>query len=177
MRNTLEPCSAMWIMTTRTWLAKRTAHSRVSVHVRCVEGVLGLGGNVVIGVVRCHHADVIPSTDFFPSWFCRETSSRVVFILFWDLLTRQMLGDLFLKLTGVICLIKQDLIWWNRNPKWNLSIAVSMSFSNKVMLKDWNYRTPTTDILNPEENNLDCKENCLWRKECFEILRYGICMN
>ena len=39
------------IMTTRTWLInKRTAHSRVSVHVRCV-GVLGLGGNVVIGVV------------------------------------------------------------------------------------------------------------------------------
>ena len=30
---------------------KRTAHSRVSVHVRCVEGVLGLGGHVVIGVV------------------------------------------------------------------------------------------------------------------------------
>ena len=30
---------------------KRTAHSRVSVHVRCVEGVLGFGGHVVIGVV------------------------------------------------------------------------------------------------------------------------------
>ena len=30
---------------------KRTAHARVSVHVRCVEGVLGLGGHVVIGVV------------------------------------------------------------------------------------------------------------------------------
>ena len=40
-------------MTTRTWLTnKRTAHSPVSVHVRCVEGVLGLGGHVVIGVVR-----------------------------------------------------------------------------------------------------------------------------
>ena len=41
MRNTLEPCSAN----------KRTALSRVSIHVRCVEGVLGLGGHVVIGVV------------------------------------------------------------------------------------------------------------------------------
>ena len=39
-------------MTTRTRLTnKRTAHSRVSVHVRCVEGVLGLGGHVVIDVV------------------------------------------------------------------------------------------------------------------------------
>ena len=27
---------------------------------RCVEGVQGLGGHVVTGVVRCHHADVIP---------------------------------------------------------------------------------------------------------------------
>ena len=81
----------VWTMTTRTWLTnKRTAHSRVSVLVRCVEGVLGLGGHVVIGVVlgfttqtqypwwsRCHwfrvrfhHADVIPRTDFFPSAFC-----------------------------------------------------------------------------------------------------------
>ena len=61
----------VWIMTTRTWLTnKRTAHPRVSVHVRCVEGVQGPGGHVVIGVVRCHHADGIPSTDFFPSGFC-----------------------------------------------------------------------------------------------------------
>ena len=42
----------VWIMTTRTWLTnRRTSHSRVSVHVRCVEGVLGLGGHVVTGVV------------------------------------------------------------------------------------------------------------------------------
>ena len=49
-------------------------NSRVEVHVRCVEGALGLGGHVVIGVVRLvarfHHADAIPSTDFFPSGFC-----------------------------------------------------------------------------------------------------------
>ena len=38
-------------MTTRTRLTKRSAHSRVSVHVRCVEGVPGIGGHVVIGVV------------------------------------------------------------------------------------------------------------------------------
>ena len=60
-------------------------HSRVDVHVRCVEGALGLGCHVVIGVVlgfttqtqypswsRCHwcrarfhHADAIPRVEFF----------------------------------------------------------------------------------------------------------------
>ena len=47
---------------------------RVEVHVRCVEGALGLGGRVVIGVVRLvaqfHHADATPSVEFFPSGFC-----------------------------------------------------------------------------------------------------------
>ena len=49
-------------------------NSRVEVHVRCVAGALGLGGHVVIGVVRLvarfHHTDVIPNVEFFPSRFC-----------------------------------------------------------------------------------------------------------
>ena len=57
-----------------------------------------------------------------------------------------MLGDLFLKVTRIICLIKQGLNLWSRNTKWDLFKAVSMSFSNKLMLKDWNYRTPITDF-------------------------------
>ena len=48
----------------------RTFTSRVSVHVLCAEGALGLGGHVVIGVVRLHHADAIPSAEFFPSGCC-----------------------------------------------------------------------------------------------------------
>ena len=48
--------------------------SSVEIHVLCVEGALCLGGHVVIGVVRLvarfHHADAIPSTEFFPSGFC-----------------------------------------------------------------------------------------------------------
>ena len=48
-------------------------HSRVEVHVRCVEGALSLGGHVVIGVVRpvarFHHAYAKPSVEFFPSAF------------------------------------------------------------------------------------------------------------
>ena len=35
----------------RTWDHK-CINSRVEVHVRCVEGALGLGGHVVIGVVH-----------------------------------------------------------------------------------------------------------------------------
>ena len=49
-------------------MESRVHHSRVEVHVRYVEGALGLGGHVVIGVVRLvalfHHADAIPSVGF-----------------------------------------------------------------------------------------------------------------
>ena len=41
------------------------------------------------------------------------------------------------------------------------STVVSMSFSNKLTLKDWNYGTPIMDILNLEENKLDYKKNYL----------------
>ena len=53
----------------RTW-DHVCINSRVEVHVRCVESALGLGGHVVIGVVRLvarfHHAYAIPSVEFFP---------------------------------------------------------------------------------------------------------------
>ena len=46
--------------------------TRASIHV--LRFALGLGGHVVIGVVRLvarfHHADAIPSVEFFPSEFC-----------------------------------------------------------------------------------------------------------
>ena len=53
----LEPRCGVRVVTTRTWLldfahmGSSVHHSRVEVHVRCVEGALGLGGHVVIGVV------------------------------------------------------------------------------------------------------------------------------
>ena len=34
-----------------------------------------------------------------------------------------------------------------------------MSFSKTLMLKDWNYRMPITDILNLEENSVEFKKN------------------
>ena len=52
----------------------RAFTSCVEVHVRCVEGALGLGGHVVTGVgrlvARFHHADARPNVEFFPSGFC-----------------------------------------------------------------------------------------------------------
>ena len=57
----------------RTW-DHACINSRLEVHVRCVEGALGLGGHVVIGVVRLvarfHHAYAIPSVEFFPYGNC-----------------------------------------------------------------------------------------------------------
>ena len=54
-------------------MGSRVHHSRVEVHVRCVEGALGLGGHVVIGVVRLvtrfHHAYAIPS-GVLSFWIC-----------------------------------------------------------------------------------------------------------
>ena len=38
---------------------------------------------------------------------------------------------------------------------WNLLTIVLMSFSNKLVLKDWNWRTPITDMLNLDENKFD----------------------
>ena len=75
-----------------------------------------------------------------------EPFSRVVFILFLDLLTRQMLGNLFLMGTRVTCLIWQGLKLWSRHIRWDLLTVVSMSFSNKLMLNDWIWRTHITDM-------------------------------
>ena len=56
---------------------------------------------------------------------------------------------------------------WNycsKNTKLNLSIIASVSFRNKLMLKDWNCRTLNTDMLNPDENRFVYKKIYLWRK-------------
>ena len=87
-----------------------------------------------------------------------ETVSRVVFVLLLDLLTRQMLGNHFLMETKIICLIKQGLNLRSRNIKRDLLTVVSMSSSNKLMIKDWNWRTPITDLLKLEENNFANKK-------------------
>ena len=98
----------------------------------------------------------------------QETVSTVLFILFLNLLTRRMLGSHFLMETRITCFINQGLKLWSRNMKWDLLTVVSMSSSNKLMLKDWNY------ILNLEENNFAHKKNYLWMKKRFEKLRYEI---
>ena len=51
---------------------------------RCVEGALGLGGHVVIGVgrvvVQRHHAYAIPSVEFFPSGCCTSCCSPLMHV-------------------------------------------------------------------------------------------------
>ena len=84
-----------------------------------------------------------------------------------------MLEDLLLKAIKIICLIRQGLNLGNRNIKWDLLTAVSM----RLLLNDWNYRTPITDILNLEENNLDYKKSCLCRRKFSEIRKYEMFMS
>ena len=67
-----------------------------------------------------------------------------------DSLTRQMLRNLFLMETGITCLLKRDLNSWSRNTKWNLLTLARLNFSNKLMLSDWNWRTPILDVQNLE---------------------------
>ena len=69
------------------------------------------------------------------------------------MLTRQIWEDPFLKGTKIICLVRQDLKIWSKNTKLNLSMIASVSFSNKLMLKDWIYRTLNTDILNLDKTS------------------------
>ena len=49
------------------------------------------------------------------------------------------------------CLIKQGLNLWSRNIMSDLLTIVSKRFSNKIMLKDWNWRTPITEIQSRRE--------------------------
>ena len=56
-----------------------------------------------------------------------------------------------------------------QNIKLDLSIIVSASFSNKLMLKDWNFRTHNMDMLNLDENKSVYKKNYPWRKRFSEM--------
>ena len=96
-------------------------------------------------LMRCFRATVNRVRTRFPKETevtNRETDSRVVFILFSNLMTWQMLGNLFWwkqdhSLNQARCkLVKQEQV--------DLLTVVSMNFSNKLVLKDWNWRTPIT---------------------------------
>ena len=108
--------------------------------------------------MQCFHATVNRVKTRFPTEtevMNRETVSRVVFILFLDLLTWQILGNHFLMGIKIICLIRQGLKLRNRNIKWNLLTIVSMSFSDKLMLKDWNYRASGGKVIALDTARMD----------------------
>ena len=63
-------------------------------------------------------------------------------------LTLQIWEGPFLKPIKISCYVRHDVNFSSRCIKWELSIFVSVSVSSKFMLKDWNYRTQNTDILN-----------------------------
>ena len=69
--------------------------------------------------------------------------------------------SLLARVLKIICSVRQDLNLRSKNIKSHLSINVSISFSNKLMLKEWIWMTPITDTLNLEEKNLAHKKNYL----------------
>ena len=82
-----------------------------------------------------------------------------------ETLTQWMFQNLFLKEKEITCLLKRDLSWWSRNIKSNLVTSVSVSFSNKLMLNDWIWRTPITDLLTLDKNKFDNKKNESWERK------------
>ena len=79
--------------------------------------------------------------------FIREQGTRKLNqrVLFSNTLIRQIWEDPFLKAMKIICSIRQDLTWWSKNIKLDLSIIVSVSLSYMLMFRDWNYRTHNSD--------------------------------
>ena len=94
---------------------------------------------------------------------------------FSETLTQRMLRNLSLMESETTCLLERDLNWWSRNTKWNLLAIVLISFSNRLMLNDWNWRTPITDMLNLDENKFDYKKNVSWKKKLLEKLEFEMC--
>ena len=71
--------------------------------------------------------------------------------------------------------VRQDLNLRSKNIKLDPLIVVSMRFSSKLTLKDWNCRTPVMDIFNLEENKLVYKKNICEEKNLPEMLRSEVC--
>ena len=85
----------------------------------------------------------------------RETVSRAVFIVFLRFGTSLREGnkDHFLSQA------KSEIM--RQEHQVGPSIIVPVSYSNMLMLKDWNYKTYNTDISNHDKNKFVYKKNYL----------------
>ena len=114
--------------------------------------------------MRCFHATVNRVRTRFPKETevtNRETVSIVLFILFLDLLTQQMLGRSLLDGNKDHLLDQaRSELKKQEHQVGSLNSCID-ELSNKLVLKDWKWRTPITDKLNLEENNYACKKNYL----------------
>ena len=81
-----------------------------------------------------------------------------------ETLIRRIWEDLFLKVSRIICSIRQDQTWRSKNFVSSPSISASVNYNDKRKRKDWRYRTHKKDLLNPDENKFDYKKTCLWKK-------------
>ena len=85
---------------------------------------------------------------------------------FSDSLTRQMLRNLFLMETEITCLLKRDLNLCSMNIKWDLStLAVSMSFSSKLMLSDWKLEDGPSRICRISKRGVRLQEELVMKEK------------
>ena len=85
-----------------------------------------------------------------------------------DLLLQPTLGNLRECEKKIIFFTRQGLQLWDKNIKFILSKNVSMSFSSKRMLEDWNWRTPITDYWTSKRTTPP-QEELFMKKKCREL--------
>ena len=134
-----------------------TPHEKAwSVHLKIrqseVQGNLSQCFQVRVGWIKTH----FPIETKLP-----ENINRFLGVMnrFSDSLIWQTLRDLSLLETESTCMLKRELNSWGRNSKCNLFTHVIMSFSRKLKLSDWHWRTPIMESYNLEESKFDCKKN------------------
>ena len=112
--------------------------------------------------MQCFHATVNRVKTRFPKEtevMNQETVSRVVFILVFRFADPSNVGRSLLdgNEDHLLNQATSELM----KQEHQVESLNNFSFSNRLMLKDWNWRTPITDVFNLEENNLDHKKNDL----------------
>ena len=136
--------------------------------------ILKLQGNLM----QCFHATVNRVRTRFPKETGvtnRETVSRVVFILFLDLLTRQMLGNHFLmgNKDHLLNQARSELVK-QKHQVGSLDSCINelqhQAYAQTLVVQD-----ALHGILNLDENKFDYKKNYLWRKKRSEILKSEVC--
>ena len=82
-------------------------------------------------------------------------------------------------LRGYLLESKKDHLFnqasWRSKSHIPQQTSASVNYNDKRKSKDWHHKTHNTDLLKLDENKLDCKKNCQWKKKFSETLKSEIC--